>query len=238
MTQNLTGSSQLGSPFTSATGEHFLFDNEVNRDFVTRFKSWYDKGYVTTQEIYGGYTSAIFGNTTDSTITRSFLNIGSSAGATHQVPDVAGAFEVGIAPIPQANPDSPKAISQGPSLVMFKGEPQEVAASWLLMRYLTTNPIFQADFSASSGYVPSTEAVFENDIYNEWLDSAAGNPDGIAALSVKTCLEAADSFFTSPAFVGSSDARDQVGALIQAVFLNQMSVADAFEFAINECKEG
>ena len=31
---------QYGSDYTSATGEHFLFDNAANRDFVARFRQW------------------------------------------------------------------------------------------------------------------------------------------------------------------------------------------------------
>ena len=167
------------------------------------------------------------------------MSIGSSAGANHQLPDVEGAFEVGIASIPQVNPEAGKVISQGPSLVMFKkADQQEVIASWLLMRYLTTNIEFQAEMSMQSGYVPGIESVLENDIYLEWLDSAKGVPGKIAALSATVCMNQADFYFTSPAFVGSSDARDQVGSLMQSVFLGQSTVNDAFEFAISECLAG
>jgi len=53
---------------------------------------------------------------------------------------------VGITTIPQANPESPKVISQGPSLCIFQKEnPQEVIASWLFVKFLTTNVDFQAE---------------------------------------------------------------------------------------------
>ena len=133
-------------------------------------------------------------------------------------------------------------------MILFKKRnQQEVIATWLLMRYLTTDINLQADISMQSGYCPATQLVFENDLYNEWQDSAAGDSaDTLIALSVKTCLDSSDMFFTSPAFVGSSDARDQVGALMQAVFTTPISEAkplsaiidEAFKFAINECKEG
>ena len=109
----ITMTEQLDSPYTSAIEPHYLFDNEVNRDFIKRFRSWYQKGYLTTQTIYGAYTSGLF---VAETGTRSYMSIGSSAGATHQRPtkDASGnyPFEVGIATIPQANPASPKVISQ------------------------------------------------------------------------------------------------------------------------------
>lgn len=244
----ITMAEQFGSAYTSATGEHYLFDNEVNRKFVEKFKGWYDKGYFTTQQLYGGYTSALFTNETDTSIPQAYLCVGSSAGASHQYPKTLESFEVGISALPQVNPSAPKAISQGPSLVMFKkASQQEVIATWLLMRFLTTDISLQAEYSMESGYCPSTKLVFENDIYNEWLDTAGGDSvPALSALSVKTCLDSSDMFFTSPAFVGSSDARDQVGSLMQAVFAAKVDDAnplskiidEAFKFAINECKEG
>ena len=244
----ITMCEQLNSPYTSATGNHFLFDNAQNKEFVAKFKDMYDRGLFTTQKIYGGYTSGLFCNTTDTTAKRSFMSIGSSAGATHQVPDVDGAFEVGITSIPQANPDNGKVISQGPSLVMFKKQNQdEVVASWLLMRFLTTDIAFQAEMSMASGYVPNNTAVLENDMYLEFLDSANGYDSGIAALSAKVCMDQAEYYFTSPAFVGSSDARDQVGSLLQSVFETNVAesgktlsqiIDEAFAFAVAECEAG
>ena len=95
----ITMCEQSGSDYTSATGdEHFLFDNDTNRAFVARFRDWYQKGYVTTQELSGGYTSELF-TKAESEAGNSYMSIGSSAGATHQRPDKvdeAYPFEVGI----------------------------------------------------------------------------------------------------------------------------------------------
>ena len=114
------------------------------------------------------------------------------------------------------------------------------------MRFMTSDINLQAEISMGSGYCPATQLVFENNTYMEWIDSALGDSEeGTKALSVKTCLETSDMFFTSPAFVGSSDARDQVGSLMQAVFTSQIGdktlsaiIDEAFKYAINECKEG
>jgi len=241
----ITMCEQLGTPYTSATGEHFLFNTEENREFVKRFKSWFDKGYVTTQEIYGAYTSGLFVATDGQ---KSYMSIGSSAGATHQRPkkDTSGnyPFTVGIATIPQADPSNPKVISQGPSLCIFdKANKQEVYASWLFMKYLTTTVEFQAEFSMASGYVPVLKSVANNEVYKtQFLDKADGG-DYISALSAKICIEQADAYYTSPAFNGSSVARDQVGLLIQNCFalVTTPEELDAkikalFEAAIETCK--
>ena len=79
----ITMCEQLGSPYTSAEGDHYLFNNKTNRDFVKKYREWYKNGYVTTQDIYGSYTSGLFVSTDT---VKSYMSIGSSAGATHQRP--------------------------------------------------------------------------------------------------------------------------------------------------------
>ena len=241
----ITMCEQLGTEYTSATGEHFLFDNAENKAFVKMFREWYQKGYLTTQELYGAYTSGLFVSQEGQ---RSYMSIGSSAGATHQRPskvDGKYPFEVGIATIPQVDATKPKVISQGPSLCIFdKENKQEVYASWLFMKFLTTNVEFQAEFSMVSGYVPVLKSVAKNEVYKtQFLDKADGG-DYISALSAKVCLDQVDAYYTSPAFNGSSVARDQVGALMQTCFVVQVpegSTLDAcidaaFALAVETCK--
>ena len=236
----ITMCEQYGSPYTSATGDHYLFDNDTNKAFVKMFNEWYNKGYVTTQNLYGAYTSGLF---VAQEGTRSYMSIGSSAGATHQRPDmVDGAypFEVGIAPIPQVDTANPKAISQGPSLCIFnKKNAQEVVASWLFVKFLTTKVEFQAEFSMASGYVPVLKSVAENPVYAEYIAGADGG-NYIAALSAKVCLEQQEAYYTSPAFNGSSVARDQVGALLtKCLTLTgdvDSAINAAFKDAIDECE--
>jgi multiple sugar transport system substrate-binding protein len=178
--------------------------------------------------------------------TRSYMSIGSSAGATHQRPaavDGEYPFEVGIATVPQVNAENPKVISQGPSLCILKSaNPQETVASWLFVKFLTTNVEFQAAFSMASGYVPVLKSVAENEIYAEYLQNADGG-NYIAALSAKVCLEQQHAYYTSPAFNGSSTARDQVGLLLQRCLVEAGDDADAiinkaFADAITACREG
>ena len=240
----ITMTEQLGTPYTSATGNHFLFDTAENRAFCAEFREWYLKGYVTTQEILGSYTSSLF---TSKETTKSYMSIGSSAGATHQRPTKGDngqyPFEVGIAPIPQANPSNPKVISQGPSVCIFDGHSAaEEEASWLFVKFLCTSVEFQADFSMASGYVPVIKSVANDPEYAKFLAKANGG-DYIAALSAKVCLEQADAYYVSPAFNGSSDARDQVGILLQACLLVKADVANPeaeikklFEAAVKECQ--
>lgn len=234
---------QYDSPYTSATGDHYLFNNDQNKAFVKEFREWYQKGYLTTQTLYGAYTSGLFTNLTG---TKSYMSIGSSAGATYQRPtanaDGTYPFEVGIASIPQVSQDNQKVISQGPSLCIFqKDNAQEVVASWLFVKFLTTNVEFQAEFSMASGYVPVLKSVAEQPAYAEFLSKADGG-SYVSALSAKVCIEQENAYYTSPAFNGSSTARDQVATLLAKCLAADdggdvdAMIDAAFEEAIEECE--
>ena len=242
----ITMCEQYGSAYTSANEPHYLFNNETNWNFVARFASWYAEGLVTTKELSGGYTSDAF-KKGEGELGKSYMSIGSSAGATHQTPDMVNGeypFETGIVPIPQINLNNPKAISQGPSICILQSENnQEVYASWLFLKFITTDVQTQAEFSEASGYVPVIQSVNNDEYYQEFMGKANGYKSGIAATSAKVCLEQADSYYTSPAFNGSSKAREEVGLLMQVCFSNYESASDKlamikekFNLAIEECE--
>ncbi len=239
----ITMCEQYGSPYTSLDeSNHFQFDNDTNKGFVKMFREWHQKGYVTTEAIYGSYTSGLFTATEGQ---RCYMVIGSTGGASYQTPptDSEGnpLFETAMATPPQINPDAPKVISQGPSLCIFKDEnPQEVVASWLFVKFLTSNVNFQAAFSMKSGYAPVIQSVQSNEVYKGWLDKANGY-NNLTAMSVKLALSQSNAYFVSPAFNGSSVARDQVGKLMQDALVSTDADIDAkiaalFKAAVDECE--
>ena len=227
---------QYNSPYTSAIGEHYLFNNDTNKAFVKEFKDWHDAGLFTTTEINKAYVSNLF------TTGMSYLSIGSTAGAQYYAPYPMGGntdFEVGIVSIPQINPENRKHILQGPSLCIFKqDDPQEVLASWLFAKFITTDVEFQATYSMTSGYMPVINSVLENDVYRSYLATKNGYTSGINALSVTVCIELfqTNAYYTSPAFVGSDKARKEVGILMAASLMGTKTIEDAFSDAITECK--
>ena len=234
----ITMCEQYGSPYTSATGDNFLFDNETNRNFVALFREWFQKKWVTTEELYGGYTSALFTGE-DKNGTRCYMCIGSTGGATYQQPDQVNgvfAFEVGITTMPQVNPAQPKVISQGPSICIFKNEdPQKVLASWLFLKFLTTDLTFQGSVSMNNGYAPVIQSIKEDPTYAAFLASAS--TANIQAYAVKVALDQANAYYVSPAFNGSAAARDQVGLLMQKCLSDAtVDIAQAFKKAVDECK--
>lgn len=232
----ITMCEQLGSPYTSSTGDKFLFDNAENRAFVEKFKGWYEKGYFTTKALSGGatggsYTSTLFKEQ------RIYMSIGSTGGTTYNADSGTKAFERGIVPVPQMDINNPKMISQGPSVCIFKNEdPQKVLASWLFVKFMTTNPLYQTEVSMQNGYMPVlTKAVMDEvPTYTNWVAKADGK-NYLTALAVQLGMEHEDDYFVSPAFNGSSDARKQVGYLMQAALPGTKTIDKAFSDAISTC---
>ena len=237
---------QYGSEYTDGTADNpFTYNNATNREFITKFRTWYQNKWVTTEQLSGSYTSALFTGEAESG-TRCYMCIGSTGGATYQQPNQVNGvyeFEVGIAPIPQQNADNPKVIAQGPSICIFKdNDPQKVLATWLFARHLSTDVVFQASVSMSNGYAPVIKSVQDNPVYAEFLASA--DVDGTAniqAYAVKVALEQSSAMFVSDAFYGSSVARTQVGLLLQKCLAYtgtdvEAVIKQAFEDSVEECK--
>ncbi len=237
---------QYGSNYTSAVkGEEYLFNNKTNKDFVKMLRDWYDKGYFTTKALNGNsYTSDIFTQTSEDG--KAFMCIGSSGGAKNQFPDSldgVAPFEIGVAAIPQVDTSNPKCISQGPSLCIFNSDnKQEVIASWLFVKFLTTNAEYQAEASMVQGYMPVLSSVQDIPSYSAYLESAGGDTlNHVTASAVKLGLELVDSYYVSPAFSGSAKARVQVGKIITICMEQPLTngldalVDEAFNQALYAC---
>ena len=229
---------QLGAPYASFSDEKFSFDTAEHQSFVRHLKNWYDNGWITAQKVDGSKVSGLFVNK------NSYMCIASSADATKQRPSVledgSYPFQVGIAQIPQMDPSNPKVISQGTNLcVLQKDNPQEVVASWLFVKYLATNPEFQAEFAMASGCISATKSAYDETLatydadgqptnavatYIEYLKLADGGAN-ITALSQKVALNQYDAYFVRPEFFGSTSICNQIEQLVKNVLLSSKTGA-------------
>lgn len=233
----ITMCEQNGWGYTSVDkNDHYKFNGEKQQEWLEELAGYYDLKYIATQTEYGSYTSALF---TAGEETGCIYCVGSSGGASHQNPN--GKFDWGVAPIPgSANGVAGKknaAISQGPSLAILSGghkvsnvEEKELM-TWMFVKELL-DPTFQAEFAEASGYNPARISANEDPDYVDFLDG-----DSIVAATAKVAAQMAEDnlFFTSPAFVGSSTARTQVGNALVAALTGQKSPADALNDAFRFC---
>ena len=210
---------QRGAPYSTEDGEIALFGEET-RAILEDAAAHTATGAFSTFKI-SGYPA-------------NFLNAGqcvfavdSTAGATWMgtdaplsdiSPDKLVPFETVVYPVPQADPDHPKMISQGPSICIFnKSDPQVVLASWLFTQYLLSNEV-QIAYAQTEGYVPVTTPAREDAAYVDYL--SRGGEDNDLHYSVKIdatkmlLAHTADTFVT-PVFNGSASLRDAAGQLIE-----------------------
>lgn len=229
----ITMCEQNGWGYTSAQAPHYSFNNDNTKAWLTELAGYFSDGLFTTQEIYGAYSSNLF---TKGAAEGSILSIGSSGGASYQ--DPGNKFSWGVAPLPgsvQADGTVKRAaISQGPSLVMFKtnadNADEKELMTWEFVKILL-DPEFQAKFAGTTGYMPSRLSSYEVPYYQDLLE----DDSSIVVATVLCAKTMTDYYFTSPAFVGSSTARTQVGAALQYVVMGTKSAQGALTDAARKC---
>lgn len=235
----ITMCAQNGWGYTSVdANNHYLFnqDNAELKSWLTSLKGYYDKGYLTTQEDYGAYTSNLFVKGIENDAGGCLYCVGSSGGASHQSSEL---FNAKIAPIPGSRRKDGtidrSAISQGPSLVMLKAgngvtnADEKAKMTFLFIKELL-DPNFQASFSIAAGYNPSRNSVYDIPEYKEHMEG-----DSMTAMACRIAKGLTDRFFTSPAFDNSSTARDQVGLVVYYVMRSEKDAATAISDAYKNC---
>ncbi len=220
--------------YTSIESPHYRFNNENTVNWLTELKGIFAENLFTTKTLFGGYTSELF--IKGPAQAGSVFSIGSTGGASHQFTKN---FTWGVAPIPGSKQADGSIrtdnISQGPSLVMFdtkdKGNAYEKAVMTFMFVKELLDPTFQAEFSQLSGYMPVRISTSENPTFQEWM----GKADDIIAVTINVALSAKDSYFVSPAFNGSSTARDQVGTALRYAITGQKTPEKALKDAVRKC---
>ena len=219
---------QRNIPYTSAIGNHYLFDNAEAKAMVADLKAKHDEGlFITKGSIENNtYTSSKFTNE------EILMSIGSTGGTTY---NQTSNFEVGVAEVPAYDIGRKAVISQGPSICFFNGKsnnatPAQLKAAWKFYKFISSAEN-SVNYSISTGYQPVRTSSYETEIYKDFAADTTSLMNKVASVS-STML---DSYFNSPVFVGSAKARTEVGSLMSAVLLGTKSVDEAFDQAISEC---
>ena len=226
---------QCGAEYSTDAGEVRLF-NDTTRDFLDTIALHSEAGAFNTFKSVG-YPA-------------NFLNAGqcifaidSTAGATWMGSDAPLVdipeeklvqFETVVRMVPQADPENPTMISQGPSVCVFnKEDPQEVLASWLFTQFLLTNDV-QIAYAQTEGYVPVTAKAQESEEYQDYLSRSGEDNElyySIKLDATKLLLENTERTFVTPVFNGSASVRNAAGQLIEETVKSvrrKKAVDDAF----------
>ncbi len=234
----ITMCEQNGWGYTSADDDnHYLFNGQDQAAWLAQLAEYYQKGYFTTQTEYDAYTSGLFTKGVEKEAGGIVYCVGSSGGASYQ--DPGDVFTVGVTSIPgskQADGTVNNAvISQGPSLVMLTGGNKVSNASEKeMMTFMFIKELldvtFQTSFSIESGYNAVRYSVSDVD---EWKEHVAA--DNITAKAASVGEQMRDSYFTSPAFIGSSTARTQVENVLLYSIRGTKTPTEALADAYKNC---
>lgn len=189
-------SQQFGSEYTNAAGE-VLFDNEQARAAVQYFVDGTDAGYF---RIAGEdkYMSGPFNSG------QVAMYIGSTSGAKY----VGGEglnWEAFMVPFGEEK----VTIQQGANFFMFDKSPEENAAAFVFMNWMTQRE--QTVFWAmNSGYLPVRESAREDAAWLEFV----GSDDPVASTKIAG-MESAPYYTFDPIFAESYDVRKAVEAAVE-----------------------
>lgn len=129
-------------------------------------------------------------------------------------------FETAVRMVPQADPEHPQMISQGPSICVFnKADPQEVLASWLFAQYLLTDEV-QIGYARTEGYLPVTLKAQGSPVYQDYLARSGEDNQTYYPIKIEASRllkEHTSDTFVTPVFNGSASLRNAAGQLIENV---------------------
>ena len=226
---------QTGAPYSDDAGGVYLFGNET-REFLKTVASHVSTDAFSTFKITGYPANFLNAGqcvfAVDSTAGSTWM--GSSAPLVDIAKEKIVDFETAVMTVPQADPENPRMISQGPSVCVFnKDDPREVLASWLFAEFLLTNEV-QCAYSKTEGYVPVTAKARGSKEYKDYLSRAGedGNEHyEVKLAATKLLLDNTENTFTAPVFNGSASLRDAAGQLIEEVtkaVRRRVTVDDAY----------
>ena len=209
---------QLNANYSTEAGEILIFNDTTKQILQTVYEHARSKAFNTFSIV--GYPANFLN------AGQSIFAIDSTAGATWMGSDAPlldipeeniVRFATEVRPIPQADPEHPKMISQGPSVCVFsKDDPQEVLASWLFVQYLLTNDI-QLGYAETEGYLPVTTKAQDSAEYRDYL-ARSGEDAAHYEVKIKASRLLQDHIgdtFVTPVFNGSASLRSAAGQLIE-----------------------
>ena len=171
---------------------------------------------------------------------QTFITVGSSAGIRYNIPNAeTDQFEIGVAPVPYNAllPDYKAVIQQGTNISLINtGTPQQKLASWLFLKYLISTEV-TVDWAINTGYLPVRTSGYQSTLYQEFLNNPTANQLPIS-LAANAAYAQSGYFFYDPAFIGSSRARNQVGAALARIILGDGDIDAALQDAYNEATLG
>lgn len=144
--------------------------------------------------------------------------IGSSAGIGFIEQAIGGAFELGIAPVPQVDGGVPYVNSWGGFGMAFNGTPEENLASYEFLSWALMTPDVAAELSSVVGAVPASLEAQQTPLFSDYAENTP---------VIKVLQESLKNVGYQPAVIGSNETREAVGRAAELILLGKSSIDDA-----------
>ncbi len=235
----ITLTQQYEYPYTAidenGVGE-VLFNTPEMQDLMLEWRDYVADGYLLTSGLNNSeYGSNYF------TAGATLFSIGSSAGVKYQF-SAENPMNIGVSRLPQHEGGNKAIIQQGPSLAVLDHDDENRAlASWLFYKHMT-NEENSLTWALNSGYTPIRESNYSDPAYIEANDIESKPERSLERVMAATSLyygTISDYLYTTPAFKGSGEIRQQVGGLLTNCLLPTNSadqIPDFFQEAENLSK--
>jgi len=204
--------------------QHFQFVSPEAKALATELKGYIDAKTLITKGSLGGstYTNTYFNEA------KTVMAIGSTGGSSY---NISGNFDVALAAVPYSG-STPKYIQQGPSICFFDNENGYInKGAWLFYKKLA-DPETNAKIALENSYDPVRTSSYETQSYLNWV-ALAGQGLKYDIPNITQTLK--QYYMTSPTFIGSGTARDEIGSIIKYMCLSNYTVDEAFSIAYGKC---
>ena len=203
--------------------KHFKFDNADAKALVNEIVGYLNEKIMITKNSLGGttYTNTYFNEG------KCAFTVGSTGGSSY---NISSNFAVKLAPVPYKG--TQKYIQQGPSICFFdNGDEYIHKGAWLFYKEFAsaTN---NAKVALENSYDPVRVSSYDTAEYKAWT-SLAGSGLKYDIPAMTATLK--NYYITSPVFIGSSTARDEIGKIISYIYSSHYSVDKAFSTALDNC---
>ena len=156
---------------------------------------------------------------------KGMFDISSAAGYGFENKTVGGKFKLGISALPSGPAGAVNQLT-GTNIVVFKSAgADQKAAAWAFLKFITS-PAEQAQWAATSGYLPVTSQALSDPVMQAFV---AKNPYETAAVSEL------DTAFTLPGFSWIFQCQGYEATAIQEALENGKQPSDALNTAQSAC---
>ena len=224
----ITQMEQRGIPYTvndeasrNDYREHFKFNNPEAKALVSEIIGYLNENVLFTKNSCSDYTNVYF------TKGRCAFTVGSTGGSSY---NVSSNFRVKLAPVPYKN--QRKYIQQGPSICFFDcGDAYKQKGAWLFYKEFA-DASNNAKVALENSYDPVRISSYTTPEYAAWTAlEGSGLKYDIPAMTATL----KNYYMTSPVFIGSSTARDEIGNITSYIYNSEYTVDEAFNTAISHC---